>query len=54
MLIDKTNYEYRWSIDGNKYGTPGDVASMNGHYDNLLKADGWEEILAVNGGLFYS
>lgn len=54
MLIDRTNYEYRWSVDGNPFGTPGDVASMSGHYDNLLKDAGWEEVLAVNGGIFYS
>lgn len=47
-------YDYRWSLDGNKYGDKYDITSMNGFSDAKLVEEGWEEILAVNGSLFYT
>ena len=48
------NYEYRWSLDGNRYGDKYDITVEQGFGDEKLKADGWEEVLAVNGSLFYT
>ena len=48
------NYNYRWSLDGNRYGDKYDITVMGGFGDEKLKADGWEEVLAVNGSLFYT
>ena len=49
----ESSYEYRWSVDGNRYGEPYDVTIPAGFGDKLLEADGWEEVLAVNGSTFY-
>lgn len=48
------NYDYKWSIDGNKYGDTYDITSAGGFGDTNLVNQGWEEVLAVNGGLFYT
>ncbi len=47
------NYEYQWSVDGNKYGEPYDVTIPAGFGDKLLEDEGWEEVLAANGSTFY-
>lgn len=47
-------YDYQWSLDGNRYGDKYDVTVMSGFGDTKLIADGWEEVLAVNGSLFYT
>lgn len=47
-------YEYQWSLDGNRYGDKYDITVEQGFGDEKLKADGWEEVLAVNGSLFYT
>lgn len=58
MLIkfkkDTTNYEYKWSVDGNAYGQPYDVTTEKGFADSKLEKEGWELILKVNGSLFYT
>lgn len=48
------NYEYKWSVDGNKYGDKYDITTQGGFGDLLLETDGWERVLKVNGGLFYT
>ncbi|MBQ3321876.1 MAG: phosphodiester glycosidase family protein [Firmicutes bacterium] len=53
-IVKDPNYNYRWSLDGNRYGDKYDVTVMGGFGDEMLKADGWEEVLAVNGSLFYT
>lgn len=54
IIKDTETYDYKWSVDGNKYGTAYDITSASGFGDEKLIADGWEEVLAVNGGLFYT
>ena len=48
------NYDYKWSVDSNKYGTSYDITSASGFGDTDLVNQGWEEVLAVNGSLFYN
>lgn len=48
------DYEYKWSVDGNRYNTSYDITTMNGFGDETLIKDGWEEVLAVNGSLFFN
>lgn len=48
------NYHYKWSVDSNKYGTSYDITSASGFGDTDLVNQGWEEVLAVNGSLFYN
>ena len=45
--------KYMWSVDGNRYGTPYDSTKCYGFSDENLVKDGWSEVLAVNGSLFY-
>lgn len=47
-------YEYRWSVDGNRYGLPYDKTIPAGFGDTALEADGWEEVVATNGSTFYT
>lgn len=47
-------YDYRISVDGNMFGTPYDKTTMNGFSDKGLVAEGWEEVIATNGSIFYS
>lgn len=47
-------YEYKWSVDGNRYGTDYDVTVSAGFGDLDLKNQGYEEVLCVNGSLFYT
>lgn len=53
-ITKDANYDYKWSIDGNKYGDKYDITSASGFGDTDLLNAGWEEVLAVNGGLFYT
>ena len=46
-------YEYRFSIDGNKYGTDYDCTTSFGFGDEKLLKENYEELLAINGSLFY-
>lgn len=48
------NYDYKWSVDSNKFGTSYDITSASGFGDTDLVNQGWEEVLAVNGSLFYN
>ena len=50
----ESSYEYRWSVDGNRYGEPYDVTIPAGFGDKLLENDGWEEVIVANGSTFYS
>ena len=55
IKIEKdTNYEYKWSVDGNKYGDKYDITTEYGFGDTKLEEEGWERILKTNGGLFYT
>ncbi len=53
-IVKDDSYNYKWSVDGNKYGDTYDITSAGGFGDTNLVNAGWEEILAVNGGLFYT
>lgn len=53
-IIKDSAYDYQWSIDGNQYGDKYDVTIMAGFGDRAMEAEGWEEVLATNGGLFYT
>lgn len=44
---------YKWSVDGNKYGTDYDHTVSYGFADENLIKEGYKEILAINGSLFY-
>ena len=52
-IIKDKEYQYLFSVDGNKYGTPYDSTTCYGFADEKLVADDWEEVLAINGSLFY-
>lgn len=54
IKVERGTYEYQWSLDGNRYGDKYDITVEQGFGDEKLKADGWEEVLAVNGSLFYT
>lgn len=55
IKIEKNkNYEYKWSVDGNKYGDDYDITTEKGFGDTELAKDGWELVLKVNGSLFYN
>lgn len=51
--IKKSEHIIRGSVDGNKFGTPGDVAKQTGFGDQALKDEGYIEGFAGNGGIFY-
>lgn len=51
--LDKDNYDYKWSVDGNKYGEDFDITTERGFADLELEKQGWELLLKVNGSLFY-
>ncbi len=53
IKIEKdSNYDYKWSVDGNKYGDQYDITTQGGFDDTNLKD--WERILKINGSLFYT
>lgn len=52
--LDKDNYEYKWSVDGNRYGEDYDITTENGFGDTQLEQQGYELLLKVNGSLFYN
>lgn len=52
ILKDK-NFDYKWSVDGNRYGDKYDTTIQTGFADLELEKQGWERTLKVNGGLFY-
>ena len=52
-IIKDKDYDYKWSVDGNKYGENYEVTIQQGFADLNLEKEGWERILKVNGGLFY-
>lgn len=55
IKIEKdSNYEYKWSVDGNKYGDQYDITTQGGFDDTNLSQNGWERVLKVNGSLFYT
>lgn len=47
-------YEYKWSVDGNRYGEQYDITTENGFADTELEQRGYELVLKVNGSLFYN
>lgn len=47
-------YEYKWSVDGNRYGEQYDITTENGFGDTQLEQQGYELLLKVNGSLFYN
>ena len=52
-IIKNPDFDYCFSVDGNKYGKPYDSTYSYGFSDEKLVSDDWEEVLAVNGSLFY-
>ena len=55
IKIEKdSNYDYKWSVDGNKYGDQYDITTQGGFDDTSLTQDGWERVLKVNASLFYT
>lgn len=48
------NYDYKWSVDGNKYGDKYDITTQNGFGDIKLEEEGWELVLKTNASLFYT
>jgi len=52
--LNDTEYEYRFSLDGNKYGTTYDKTSMKYFNDKALEKDGWKPYAIVNGSIFYT
>ena len=48
------NYDYKWSVDGNKYGDKYDITTQNGFGDTKLEEEGWELVLKTNASLFYT
>lgn len=53
-ILKNDLYDYRWSVDGNKYGESYDVTTQDGFSDPTLEKAGWERVLKVNGSLFYT
>ena len=53
-IIKDDNYEYEWSVDGNRYGDKYDTTIQTGFADLELEKQGWERILKVNASLFYA
>lgn len=48
------NYDYKWSVDGNKYGDKYDITNQGGFGDTKLEEEGWELVLKTNASLFYT
>lgn len=48
------NYDYKWSVDGNRYGDKYDITTQGGFGDLNLENEGWECVLKVNASLFYA
>lgn len=48
------NYDYKWSVDGNKYGDKYDITTQGGFGDLKLEEEGWELVLKTNASLFYT
>lgn len=52
--IKKSENMIRGSVDGNRFGTSGDVAKSTGFSDKALVSEGYTEVFAGNGGIFYT
>ena len=48
------NYDYKWSVDGNRYGDKYDITTQGGFGDLNLENEGWECVLKTNASLFYT
>lgn len=48
------NYDYKWSVDGNRYGDKYDITTQGGFGDLNLEKEGWECVLKTNASLFYT
>lgn len=48
------DYDYKWSVDGNRYGDKYDVTTQGGFGDLELETNGWERVLKTNASLFYT
>lgn len=53
-IVKDENYDYKWSIDGNRYGDKYDITTQGGFGDLELEANGWERVLKTNASLFYT
>lgn len=51
--LPKQNIIIQGSVDGNRYDKPYSVAKSSGFSDKSLLADGYIEVIAGNGGIFY-
>lgn len=52
-IVKDENYDYKWSVDGNRYGDKYDITTQNGFGDTKLEEEGWELVLKTNASLFY-
>lgn len=52
-LLKNNNVIIQGSADGNRYDQPYSATTASGFSDKLLIADGYTEVLAGNGGIFY-
>lgn len=53
-IVKDENYDYKWSVDGNRYGDKYDITTQNGFGDTKLEEEGWELVLKTNASLFYT
>ena len=53
-IVKDDNYDYKWSVDGNRYGDKYDITTQNGFGDTKLEEEGWELVLKTNASLFYA
>lgn len=50
---DSTEYDYRWTLIGNRYGDENDRMYQADFKDEKLEAQGYEPVIKINGGLSY-
>lgn len=52
-IVKDEKYDYKWSVDGNRYGDKYDITTQNGFGDTKLEEEEWELVLKTNASLFY-
>lgn len=53
-IVKDEKYDYKWSVDGNRYGDKYDITNQGGFGDTKLEEEGWELVLKTNASLFYT
>lgn len=54
VSLNDKEWEYMFSLDGNKFGTAYDKTTMKYFNDRELETKGWEKYIVVNASIFYS